>query len=445
MAIKILNNVVISNSGQLANITSIDSTTTNTFTSALAPYEIGDIRTSYKTLAAPTWLPSDRSIYLKASYPELANVLGSSAPEVRIADPDVQPPGSPSGVALSSDGTYLASSHSSSPYMAIYKRVGDTVTKLTNPVTTPPNDSFCVGFSSDDTYLAYGHSSSPFITIYKRSGDTFTKLANPAVLPAAAVTSLVFTNTHLILGTTSGINVYFREGDTYTRIPNPTNSTANTADAVAVAGSIVAAIKRSSGTQYSVLHLYHQSVNTFTYLSSINAANVLSRPSGVSTNCSFLVGGGNSFIAGFSSGTGWSTLYPVPSRAIPVRFNLVGNSCQVAEHIIDPFTDTTTSAAITADGKFFAIPSTTSTPGPVYIYRTGNKESTIETILDVNNIPGLGEAYSSAFSGDANFYVLGVPRDSGSGNRLQIFKSVDNVTTQFRTATGKTNEYIKAT
>ena len=40
-----------------------------------------------------------------------------------------------------------------------------------------------VAFSSDDTYMAVAHQNSPFITIYKRSGDTFTKLADPATLP----------------------------------------------------------------------------------------------------------------------------------------------------------------------------------------------------------------------------------------------------------------------
>jgi hypothetical protein len=31
--------------------------------------------------------------------------------------------------------------------------------------------------------MAVAHATSPFVTIYKRSGDTFTKLANPATLP----------------------------------------------------------------------------------------------------------------------------------------------------------------------------------------------------------------------------------------------------------------------
>ena len=38
---------------------------------------------------------------------------------------------------------------------------------------------------ADEAFMAVAHDGTPFITIYKRSGDTFTKLANPATLPAS--------------------------------------------------------------------------------------------------------------------------------------------------------------------------------------------------------------------------------------------------------------------
>ena len=51
----------------------------------------------------------------------------------------------------------------------------DTVhNKLSDPADLPPGIGYSVSFSSDDTYLAVAHSTSPFLTVYKRSGDTFT-------------------------------------------------------------------------------------------------------------------------------------------------------------------------------------------------------------------------------------------------------------------------------
>ncbi|MDD4414962.1 MAG: hypothetical protein PHR14_10560, partial [Oscillospiraceae bacterium] len=49
-------------------------------------------------------------------------------------------------------------------------------------------------FSSDDTYMAVAHTTTPFVTIYKRSGDTFTKLANPAALPTGNSNGIVFSS-----------------------------------------------------------------------------------------------------------------------------------------------------------------------------------------------------------------------------------------------------------
>ena len=40
------------------------------------------------------------------------------------------------------------------------------------------------------TYLSVAHATSPYVTIYKRAGDTFTKLPDPATLPAGAGNSV---------------------------------------------------------------------------------------------------------------------------------------------------------------------------------------------------------------------------------------------------------------
>jgi hypothetical protein len=93
------------------------------------------------------------------------------------------PPQYAIGTAFSTDGTYLAVAHIGSPFITIYKRDGDTFTKLANPATLPPFIGYGTAFSTDGTYLSVVHKNGPFITIYKRDGDTFTKLPNPSTLP----------------------------------------------------------------------------------------------------------------------------------------------------------------------------------------------------------------------------------------------------------------------
>ena len=71
-----------------------------------------------------------------------------------------------------------------SPYLTIYKRSGDTFTKLVDPFDiTPGGTIYDVAFSSLDDYVSIGHSSYPFMSTYKRVGDTFTRFANPSTTP----------------------------------------------------------------------------------------------------------------------------------------------------------------------------------------------------------------------------------------------------------------------
>ena len=119
-------------------------------------------------------------------YPDLDTMLTNTKTYDGGAEkksPDFNPTGITQGVAWSSDGTYMSVAHATSPFITIYKRSGDTFTKLANPATLPAGSAQGVAWSSDGTYMSVTHATSPFITIYKRSGDTFTKLANPATLP----------------------------------------------------------------------------------------------------------------------------------------------------------------------------------------------------------------------------------------------------------------------
>lgn len=72
-------------------------------------------------------------------------------------------------------GKYLACRLSSSPFIAIYQRSGNTFTKLSNPSILPPNASLAydkpLGWSPTGEFFAFGHGTTPFITIYQTSSE----------------------------------------------------------------------------------------------------------------------------------------------------------------------------------------------------------------------------------------------------------------------------------
>jgi hypothetical protein len=86
----------------------------------------------------------------------------------------------------------MSVAHNNSPYITIYKRSGDTFTKLANPAVLPTSAGYGVAFSPDGVYMSVVHSTTPFVTVYRRSGDTFTKLTNPASLPSGDSRAVAF-------------------------------------------------------------------------------------------------------------------------------------------------------------------------------------------------------------------------------------------------------------
>ncbi|HEV8601227.1 MAG TPA: fibronectin type III domain-containing protein, partial [Patescibacteria group bacterium] len=101
----------------------------------------------------------------------------------KLGNPDVLPAGAAQSVCFSPDSKYLAVGVGTSPFITLYKRVGDTFVKLADPTALAGTGWEC-SWTPDSKYLALGNSNSPFITIYKNNfNDTFTKLGNPSVLP----------------------------------------------------------------------------------------------------------------------------------------------------------------------------------------------------------------------------------------------------------------------
>ena len=197
---------------------------------------------TFTKLTNPATLPASTGRRVAFSSDDIYMAIGhSNSPFVsiykrsgdtftKLTNPAILPTGQANGVDFSSDDTYLAVAHGESPFITIYKRSGDTFTKLTNPATLPAGAAgfpagLRVSFSQNVTYLAVTHTASPFVTIYKRDGDTFTKLADPAILPTNIGVGVNFSidNLYLAVGFTASphIHIYKRSGDTFTKLADP--------------------------------------------------------------------------------------------------------------------------------------------------------------------------------------------------------------------------------
>ena len=136
----------------------------------------------------------------------------------------------PSGSAPILGNQYLAVGSSVSPYLIIYKRNGDTYTKITDPASMPPTGVTGVAWNGS-THLACAHSNYPYVTVYKRAGDTFTKLADFTTNEGAATTGHVRFNQHPELADSTlmafnySLPPYFKlfsiSGDTFSMYANP--------------------------------------------------------------------------------------------------------------------------------------------------------------------------------------------------------------------------------
>lgn len=138
----------------------------------------------------------------------------------KLSNPAALPPNSATAVAISPDSVHFAVSHIGGDTITIYKRSGDVFTKLTKPDVLPTGGPYYtnstgydgIDFSSDGSYLAVAHATSPFITVWKRNGDSFNKIPNPSILPTGQGLSLKYArlNAYLAVGhlTTPFITIY---------------------------------------------------------------------------------------------------------------------------------------------------------------------------------------------------------------------------------------------
>jgi hypothetical protein len=130
---------------------------------------------------------------------------------------------------FSPDNNYLAMGYTYTPFVAMYKKTAtDTYTYITNALSPAPSGYLCrsISISPDNTYMALGMDQSPHLLIYKRSGDYWNKLSDPANMPTDGVQSLEFSKSGTYLavgqrndfGTYKHLWVYKRSGDTFTSL-----------------------------------------------------------------------------------------------------------------------------------------------------------------------------------------------------------------------------------
>ena len=107
----------------------------------------------------------------------------------KLANPDVLPPNIVYGADWSPDGTILAVAHVASPFLTIYKWTGSALEKMTDIVGgNPPSTCYNVRWNPAGTHLAVVHSSGEFASIYEFNGtSTFTKVASPFNIAPRAV------------------------------------------------------------------------------------------------------------------------------------------------------------------------------------------------------------------------------------------------------------------
>ena len=98
---------------------------------------------------------------------ELISYVGA-----RLNNPAALPAGNGYGAAFSPDGVYLAIAHSTSPFVTIYRRDGNTFTRLSNPAALPAGTGLSAAFSPDGVHLAIVHSTSPFMSVYDGAYST---------------------------------------------------------------------------------------------------------------------------------------------------------------------------------------------------------------------------------------------------------------------------------
>ncbi len=142
-----------------------------------------------------------------------------------LSNPASLPAGGAKSCKFSPDGNFLAVGHTTTPFVTIYQRTGDTFAKCADPVALPAAAVLGLSWSPDSSILTCVHGTTPFITNYSRSSATFTKMTAPVALPAGQGNGAAWNHggnklaiAHAI---TPFITIYSWDGATFTKDADP--------------------------------------------------------------------------------------------------------------------------------------------------------------------------------------------------------------------------------
>jgi len=143
---------------------------------------------------------------------------------------DVALPAAAKAVSISGDGSYLVVSLAASPYIKVYKRVGNGYTVLTNPASLPTASGEANAFAPDNSGF-FEDNGNQGTTFYSRSGDVFTRGSALSGARPSTVYTLLYTKDGKFItraGLSGGVAtsaMWSVSGTTYTSITSPFDAT----------------------------------------------------------------------------------------------------------------------------------------------------------------------------------------------------------------------------
>jgi Tol biopolymer transport system component len=320
-------------------------------------------------------------------------VWHTGSANVALTPFDVLPTGAVQALSWSQDMGYLAVAMVNAPGIHIYKRSGDTFTKLANPATLPAGPSTTgLSWSRSTQYLAVFSINTPRIQLYKRATDTFTKLADPVDIPAGWGGGCAFSppdGTYLALSYNTVPApyhiVYKRVGDVLTKLTTPT-----------AIDNVCPCVIWSNSGQYLIfggagatrLWVYKRAGDTFTYLTS----SVFSAlPPGVVNDLA--ISPDDQYLV---------VLHQTVSPGLSIYKRSGDTFTKLPNPATSPPGGSATSASFSPDGKYLVVTSGNS-PYLIVYKRSG------DTFTTVTPLPAalIGNLNKSSFSPDGVYLVCG--------------------------------------
>jgi hypothetical protein len=174
-------------------------------------------------LASVDYTPAMASILVNDS--RYLTPLWEWSGSVRLSDPSA-PPGQSTDLQWSPDGDFLAISYRWAPYISVYEKVGETLTKLSNLPNQPTAHTDKVSWSANGKLLTVTYNASPYLKVYRRENDkTFTLINNPTDMLSGRIIESRFSKNgeYLVLGSDSSpyIAIYRVDFEKFIRLSTP--------------------------------------------------------------------------------------------------------------------------------------------------------------------------------------------------------------------------------